>query len=138
MGVTHPHRPLPVDLDDYGISMMSSKTALSPVARKQRWKLLEQRMSGVAELLEHQGTITSRMARGRRVWSVRFHAPDSDGRSVHRAIYVGDDSVLLKRSRRLLASFRSRQRWPAEAKRIVHFTETLVSAMRQCMTKRSR
>jgi len=70
----------------------------------------------------------SRMARGRRVWSVRFR---DGGRQ--RTIYIGGDNQpeLLKRARSLLMQFREEASWPREIARYAKAASTLALIARR-------
>lgn len=62
---------------------------------KTRWSIVQRKLEAAAESLGRQGSIVSRIASGRRVWSVRFVERDKSGRRVQRAVYVGGDRELV-------------------------------------------
>jgi hypothetical protein len=80
---------------------------------EQRWSLLQAKIAPHARLLAQQGSLASRLASGRRVWSLRFVAEMADGRIVQRSIYIGTDPELVNRAQQLLCQYR---REPKEAK----------------------
>lgn len=94
-----------------------------------RWRALEAKIRSCAELLVHQGTVASRLARGRRVWSLRFYEMTSSGK-VQRAIYLGGDDFLLQRTQELLNEFREDQRKQAEVEVFRQLSGKLVGIVR--------
>ena len=109
--------------------------ALSDRTREDaRWEAIRRKMEEHAVLLRRQGAIVARMARGRRVWSVRFR-DRVDGREVQRAIYLGGDDQpeLLRRARELLKQFHEDQTTPEE---IALYTRT-VADMRAMLRRLS-
>ena len=72
---------------------------------KARWKTILAKLEPYAALLARPGTLASRMAGHRRVWSVRFYE-QRDGRRVQRAIFVGHDRRLVRRVQRLIDDYR--------------------------------
>lgn len=53
------------------------------------------------------------MAKGRRVWAVRFFASEN-GKGVQRTVYLGDEPELLHRARVLLDAYRQQTLWVKE------------------------
>ena len=77
-----------------------------------RWKRLRERLGQHRSQLCRRGSLASRRLRnGRRVWDVRFVDRSTGGRPVHRAIYVGSDPVMVRRTRELLAAWRLEHYW---------------------------
>lgn len=77
-----------------------------------RWVRLRHRLGQYRSQLCRRGSLASRQLRnGRRVWDVRFMDRSTGGRPVHRAIYVGSDPELVRRTRELLAAWRLEQYW---------------------------
>ena len=77
-----------------------------------RWKRLRERLGQHRSQLCRRGSLASRRLRnGRRVWDVRFVDRSTGSRPVHRAIYVGSEPELVRRTRELLAAWRLEQYW---------------------------
>lgn len=69
------------------------------------WDLLRARLDRVAAQLTRQGCLCSRRTgRSSHAWSVRYYEV-VDCRRVQRALYVGNDPFLLRKTRDYLAPF---------------------------------
>jgi hypothetical protein len=85
-----------------------------------RWAAVREQMEAAAEVLAHRGSIASRLTNGGlRVYSVRFREP---GQRRQRAIYLGKDGELVRRTRALIAGFRERERRVKEVEAAARFT----------------
>lgn len=116
------------------------ESAAETAERENRWRRLVERLQEHAALLEHQGTVTFRMARRRRVWSLRFVERKEGGRPIQRALYVGGDLELVRRVRAFLRECRRRARWDDEAKLFAKvagaLTRVLRRAHKRCLGRR--
>ena len=63
-----------------------------------RWERIVEQFGLYRDVLAYRGSLSSRLASGRRVWSLRF-VVEIDGRRVQKAIYLGADPGLVKRAR---------------------------------------
>lgn len=107
----------------------ASAAQLPPVLQA-RWDELEARIRRHAPLLVDQGTLSSRLASGRRVWSLRFYDAVGD-RKVQRSIYIGNDEYLLQRTQELLQSIRRPLALEAELEAMRKLCTVLVRAVRK-------
>jgi hypothetical protein len=103
---------------------------LSP-AQGKRWAVLEQKIRRYSDLLVDQGTLASRVANGKRVWSLRLYEKTATGR-VQRAIYLGADTDLVQRAQQLLDEFRFERRVREEVAVLCRLSGTLAWAVRRC------
>jgi hypothetical protein len=94
-----------------------------------RWQAIRQKLEAAADDLSRQGTLASRLASGRRVWSVRFYEQQSDGRRHQRAIYLGSNPELVNRAEELLAEYRQRQEWCEQAELFAKISRSLCRAV---------
>lgn len=105
--------------------------AKSKALMEARWQKILGKLKSNEEHLWKQGTISSHLTQGRRIWSVRFVVNNS-GRRVHRAIYIGgDDPELLSRIRRFLDQVRQPESWPKEIESFVRWSMILKVAVGQ-------
>ena len=96
---------------------------------RERWQTVKAKIEACSHLLCGQGAICSRLASGRRVWSVRFDDPGEGGR-VQRSIYIGSDPELVERARRLLARYRQRDGWCKEVSIFARVSASLANALK--------
>jgi hypothetical protein len=97
-----------------------------------RWLTIREKMHASAAHLRTQGAIVSRLASGRRVWTLRYYTRDGD-RPVQRTIYLGGDDqpTLLARARLLLAEYRSRTRGVKEVAAAARMAATIAVALKR-------
>src|SRR5262245_2122716 len=94
---------------------------------ERRWRQLRARIDEKAGLLAQQGSLASRLAGRRRVWSLRFVDRTSADRPVQRSIYVGSDPELVHRTQDLLDDLRRSCRWTREATAFANIAAALHS-----------
>jgi hypothetical protein len=97
------------------------------------WSLLRAKIAPYAGLLAEQGSLSSRLASGRRVWSLRFVEPLADGRSVQRSIYVGGNPELVSRVRQLLGRYRRESQDAKNMNALSRLAVAIGSATRACL-----
>lgn len=104
-----------------------------------RWPALRDRLLANEPWLLHQGALVAKPSDGKWYWQLRFDVTQ-DGRTVHRAIYVGreKDSELLRRTRELLADIRRRVEWPTEAAGFVVMARALNRFLRRRVPRMAR
>ena len=79
------------------------KSRLTTEALETRWSAICERLSPHAASLMDQGALSSRLANGQRVWSVRFYVDEGEpSRKRQKAIYVGSHPELLRRVQQFL------------------------------------
>lgn len=100
--------------------MATTSTGEAPMpgseeALERRWAALHARLMAAERWLRRQGTLTTKRAGNRRVWVVRFFVT-ADGRRRQKSIYVGteDQTELVRRTRAVLARFRTEGQWSSE------------------------
>lgn len=64
---------------------------------ERRWMAILRQLQELTIYLMDQGTLSSRLASGRRVWSVRLYVDTDSGQRRQKAIYVGSNPVLIGR-----------------------------------------
>ena len=64
---------------------------------ERRWSAIWARLRAQSLYLMDQGTLSSRLASGRRVWSVRFYVERDGASRRQKAIYVGSHPTLIRR-----------------------------------------
>ncbi len=74
--------------------------------RDKRWQHILERLRDSSRYLMDQGSVSSRKASGRRVWSVRFYVRDC-GKVTQKSIYIGNDPVLVAWTRRFINQCRA-------------------------------
>ncbi|MHB1426733.1 MAG: hypothetical protein ACYC3I_26550 [Gemmataceae bacterium] len=74
-----------------------------------RWQHIRMVMAQNAYFLARRGSIVAKKTSGGQRWVLRFSAPNSQGRFVHRSICLGSDDAteLLQRARELLQRYRT-------------------------------
>ena len=81
--------------------MRMTMTTLPP-----QWPTLLLKLDRLRDILRTQGCISSRIASGRRVWSVRYFEPSEDEGTVQRSLYLGSDPSILNLAREYLDDLR--------------------------------
>ncbi len=103
--------------------------------RERRWIALQEKLDRVAETLIGQGTLVRKATpSGRTTWVIRY-VDTSGGKRVHRSVYVGADSRLLRRARHLLGRYRERQRWPEEIATYVRLAASVAAVARRLASR---
>ncbi len=119
--------------------MTESRTTADVADIDARWATLEPRLEAHAAALATQGTVVSKIARGRRVWVVRFVVREG-GRRVHKAIYIGNNDVpeLIERACALLEEYRRMGRWADEVEGYARLAARAGGIARHVATGRGR
>jgi hypothetical protein len=112
--------------------MMTTKTDES------RWPALCAKLQAHSATLAKQGTVTSRIAGGRRVFSVRFVDRQHGGKAVQRCIYVGGDQELVRLTRELLESFKMERRLMRKVARYAEFASMLSGSLHAAHRRRRK
>jgi hypothetical protein len=89
-----------------------------------RWQAVRAEMERNAYHLMRRGSIVAKRASGGRRWVLRFSSPDSQGRDVHRSLYLGSDDALevLHRARELLRHYREQANRLEEIRLLARFS----------------
>ena len=104
--------------------------AVASSALESRWRHLREKIMQYAELLVDQGTVASRLARGKRVESLRFYQ-QCGSRRIQRAIYLGADQRLVQRTQDLLEEIRRDRACEREVELLSRLCRTLVRPFRR-------
>jgi hypothetical protein len=89
-----------------------------------RWQAVRAEMERNAYHLMRRGSIVAKWASGGRRWVLRFSALDSQGRAVHRSLYLGSDDAaeVLHRARELLRHYREQANHLEEIRLFARFS----------------
>jgi hypothetical protein len=91
-----------------------------------------------AYYLARRGSIVAKWASGGRRWVLRFSAPDSQGRVIHRSVYLGSDDVpeVLHRARELLRHYREQADGLEEIRLFARLVAKAAAALRRPSRRR--
>ena len=102
-----------------------------------RWQQVKSKILDDADLLGTQGTFCRKTEADHPIWRLRYVDRRADGNAVHRAIGIGSNPELLRRTQELLARCHQRGVREAEVENMRRSSETLVGLLRQAISKRS-
>jgi hypothetical protein len=97
--------------------------------RERRWLRILGRMQADAVLLKRYGVLIPKAGRKSPAWCVCYN-DYSEGRRVQRAIYVGIDPVLVRRTRRWLEEHQQLDRRKREIDKALRSLKRIVSLLR--------
>ena len=107
-----------------------------PPKLEARWQKVHLVLRRHAAALAAQGTLASRLAAGRRVWSVRFYQSVGTRRA-QRSVYLGSDPRLLKRAEELLREFRRPKVIQEELQVMSRLCNVLLRAVKRAHRRRN-